>query len=568
MKSDSDWREKYLDTLDKLEQSQAHAAQAKQLESVLRLLAGRLCLAAQGRDARLDKELRRIGDRVRAHADAPEIQSMVDPLSRAIAALDDEDERSEANAPGRGKAALPERAAAGEQSLDERNKAAAQADAAHVRSGTTHEQAHAAKAHGDVASEHARSNQVRDEVASEQPRAARDSSADSDLARPAQARSDAGIGSDLERTTLSAARDGVPATPRESDTTGRIRAMMSAAVKVTLDKLSRLPDLRPALDGLQEKAPSQVSADDFAVALQNLAGLIGEQRSRLQREKLEVEGLLTQMNARLEEIATHLAGDMAQQRVARDSSAQLNSLVMGEVHEITTTVQRASDLGELRKQVSGRLDAISAHFQDFRAREEERARLQIDRAERMRARITELEKESHMLQETLKHEQRSAMIDALTGIPNRAAYDDRITQEFEHWRRSNVPLCILAWDIDHFKAINDQYGHKAGDKVLRIIGQHLAQNVRGTDFVARYGGEEFVMLLTETSLEQAMLVAEKIRQGIAALGFHFRNMPVTVTASCGVTTCRTNDTIDGVFERADRALYQAKDEGRNRCVMD
>jgi diguanylate cyclase len=356
-----------------------------------------------------------------------------------------------------------------------------------------------------------------------------------------------------------------PAVASHPENTQRVR---SAAVAATLRRLSALPELAPALDPLHQKPPSQISADELATALQNLTGILGEQRSRLQREKLEVEGLLTQMNSRLAEIAAHLAGDVDRERVALDSGKQLDSLVMNEVLEMTTTVQRVSDLTELRKQVSSRLDAISTHFEAFRVREEERSQAQIDRAERMRSRITELERESHVLQETLKEEQRTALIDALTGIPNRAAYDDRVDREFRNWLATNASISILAWDIDRFKAINDQFGHKAGDKVLRVIGQFLAQQVRGTDFVGRYGGEEFVMILEETTVEQATRVAEKIRAGISELGFHFKNAPVTVTASCGITVFREGDSIDSAFNRADQALYLAKHEGRNRCVAD
>ena len=129
----------------------------------------------------------------------------------------------------------------------------------------------------------------------------------------------------------------------------------------------------------------------------------------------------------------------------------------------------------------------------------------------MRSRIRELERESHMLHVSLQEEQRLAMIDALTGIPNRAAYDDRIEQEFRRWKRFGRTVSILAWDIDRFKTINDAYGHKAGDKVLRICGQQLAKHVRETDFVARYGGEEFVMLLVGSSPAEAHTVADKIR---------------------------------------------------------
>jgi diguanylate cyclase len=101
--------------------------------------------------------------------------------------------------------------------------------------------------------------------------------------------------------------------------------------------------------------------------------------------------------------------------------------------------------------------------------------------------------------------------------------------------------------------------------VLRVVAQHLAQHVRGTDFVARYGGEEFVMILCGTDVTQASATADKIRIGIENMGFHFHNKPVVVTASCGITAFRGDDTPETIFDRADRALYRAKDSGRNCC---
>lgn len=473
MKTESEWREKYLETVEKLETGEI---EWKKLDTVLRTLTSRLCLAAQGRDDRLDDELRRVNERIRAQANAPKLFELIDPLSRAIAALD----------PGP----------------------------------------------APVASIATTQTALKITLPPEKP------------PEPAAA----------TQTELSSGN---------SANTQKVR---SAAIVATLRRLSAMPELASALDPLQEKPPSQVSADELASALQDLTGIIGDQRTRLQREKLEVEHLLMQMNLRLEEISAHLASDIDRVQGARDSSQQLDSAVMGEVLDITTTVRLASDLGELRRQVSGRLDAIGTHFQEFRSREDERSRVQVDGANHMRERIAELERESRVLQDSLKHEQKSALIDALTGIPNRAAYDERVNMDFQSWRATNVPFCLLAWDLDHFKEINDQYGHKAGDRVLRIIGQHLAAHVRSTDFVARYGGEEFVMILAETSIDEAIGVADKIRLGIAGLAFHFRNVPVTVTASCGITTFRPGDSVDLAFERADQALYRAKDEGRNRCV--
>ena len=131
----------------------------------------------------------------------------------------------------------------------------------------------------------------------------------------------------------------------------------------------------------------------------------------------------------------------------------------------------------------------------------------------------------------------------------------------EGWR-------LAAWDIDLFKKINDAYGHRAGDKVLRIVAECLSGRVRDTDFVARYGGEEFVMLLAGTGTADALTVVEQIRESVGKLGFHFRGVPVSVSISCGLTAFREGDSADDAFDRADKALYKAKADGRNRCVVD
>ncbi|HTB68447.1 MAG TPA: GGDEF domain-containing protein, partial [Steroidobacteraceae bacterium] len=283
--------------------------------------------------------------------------------------------------------------------------------------------------------------------------------------------------------------------------------------------------------------------------------------------KREIEDMLVQIDSRLEAISAFFAFEEQDRTDTRDSSNKLNMLVMGEVNEISSDMTQAGTLNELRGRVGNRLEAINTHLEDFRSREEERLTAQVDRTLSLRARVEELERESRVLQNSLQAEQRAAMIDALTGIPNRAAYDDRMAHEFARWQRHGGTISIAAWDVDNFKSINDEFGHMAGDKVLRILGQHMARSVRGTDFLARYGGEEFLMIMVGMDADQALKACNKIRAGIQAIAFHFRDRPVTVTASCGITTFRMGDVPEMAFERADGALYEAKDSGRNRCVV-
>src|SRR5690606_11890280 len=116
------------------------------------------------------------------------------------------------------------------------------------------------------------------------------------------------------------------------------------------------------------------------------------------------------------------------------------------------------------------------------------------------------------------------------------------------------------------KAINDSYDHRAGDTVQAVVAETLARGIRSTDFVARYGGEEFVMLLAGTSLEDGVRLANRMREAVSQIGFHFRGQPVPVTISCGITELRDGDADDEAFDRADRAMYRAKEGGRNRVV--
>jgi diguanylate cyclase len=300
------------------------------------------------------------------------------------------------------------------------------------------------------------------------------------------------------------------------------------------------------------------------VVLSAIADLTIERIAGVEQERIEVEKLLSQISARLDEMSAYVADEDADRKLALENTAELNSRLTLEMHELGQTMDSSLDMVQLKLNVRNRLDSIGSHLHDFRSREEDRVRLQWERSEKMRQRLERLEEESREMQQRLRDEQRLSLVDALTQIPNRLAYDQRLAEEFARWNRFGQPLCIAAWDIDHFKRINDAYGHRAGDKVLRIVAETLSERLRETDFLARYGGEEFVMILPGTDLDGAVRVIDEMRLAVGALGFHFRGNPVGVTMSCGVSAFSPDENPDEVFERADRALYVAKQAGRNR----
>ena len=143
------------------------------------------------------------------------------------------------------------------------------------------------------------------------------------------------------------------------------------------------------------------------------------------------------------------------------------------------------------------------------------------------------------------------------------AYDDRIQQELARWNRYQTPFSYVIVDIDHFKRVNDEFGHNAGDKALKIIAQMLTNSVRQSDFVFRLGGEEFVLLLTNTDADKANDMVEKLRRAVSESSFHFKGKRVSMTMSAGITETRENDDVESIYERADAALYKAKHSGRD-----
>lgn len=159
----------------------------------------------------------------------------------------------------------------------------------------------------------------------------------------------------------------------------------------------------------------------------------------------------------------------------------------------------------------------------------------------------------------------SAFTDPLTGAQNRAAMNQALDREIKLARRQNNPLSIILLDADHFKKINDTYGHSHGDEVLKAIAKVSRETIRQSDVLYRYGGEEFLILLGQTDTDGAIHLADRIRENIAALDM-INGTAADITASLGVTTLSEHDTHETLFNRADKALYQAKDAGRNRTV--
>jgi diguanylate cyclase len=187
------------------------------------------------------------------------------------------------------------------------------------------------------------------------------------------------------------------------------------------------------------------------------------------------------------------------------------------------------------------------------------------------AKLNDSKNEIQLLHEELALVRETAMTDALTGLLNRRAFDQTLDEQIESHRNSAGALCLLILDLDHFKHINDSFGHQVGDNVLRYTAKLMQQHIAENHYAARYGGEEMAVIMPDTSLCKALEIAEKIRSALAQHPLKRKDNTKSlgkVTLSAGVSAFKAHDTLESLIARADKALYQAKNNGRNKVMVE
>ncbi len=318
------------------------------------------------------------------------------------------------------------------------------------------------------------------------------------------------------------------------------------------------------LEALKAKLTGKLNWYELVPLLEQVANLVIDALGDGQEE---FEQFLQSLDHRLETIQ-NLVNKASQGQLDRGKARDaFESILEGEVDEVRSIINSKNDLGELGHSISQHLGLIMTAMQEYRSEEDTRESALTAQLADMQQKLHEMEKLAEVAQHAIEEQRKKAMHDALTGLPNREAYDQRLDQEITRLQRYGNKLSLMVCDIDLFKRINDNYGHLAGDKVLKIIAKSLQINLRDSDFIARFGGEEFVALMPETSREEAKLVADKLRQKIENSPFSFKKEPVQITISFGISEFAQNESADEVFARADKALYEAKDNGRNQVKL-
>lgn len=318
---------------------------------------------------------------------------------------------------------------------------------------------------------------------------------------------------------------------------------------------------------LRQRVKANGGDKSFSQIIDSAITLLLDIKDYAVHEQKDIDGFLSDLATQLSEIEqqAELVGQST--RLSFDHREELNSEINLRLDNIKDYTNQAHELTSLKVITSEHLNRLMSHLIAYKKLEDERQTQAEEQIARMTEKLQSLEIETESLRTKLRLEHDRALCDALTGLPNRLAYKDRVEIETSRWRRYQTPLSLVIWDIDLFKRINDSYGHKAGDKTLNLVGQLLLNNCRTSDFVARYGGEEFLMLLPNTKADQALKMAENIRELIERSGFNYNGISINLTLSGGICEFTGNDQHDEVFVRADRALYHAKQTGRNRCAV-
>ncbi len=337
------------------------------------------------------------------------------------------------------------------------------------------------------------------------------------------------------------------------------------ALQTLLDHLSLPRDAQTRLADITPRLQNARGDDELRVIAKELAAFMGDVISALQAEITSLNGFLVTIKGRLETVSSHVVEESRDHKRAAAAREHLDHTVRRSLDDMRGKVERTQDIEVLKSTIQHQLAHIGGSISSYLETETRRAFVAEKARRHLADQVAAMKKESDQLREKLAEAQSRASRDALTGLPNRVAYGERIRMERARMQRHGTPLTLAVIDIDHFKGINDTWGHQAGDRVLKHLARELGDQVRASDFFARIGGEEFVLVLPETRLAGAHVVLEKLREHIARCRFKYKDAPINVTISCGLAEFAAGESADAAFARADAGLYAAKSGGRNRC---
>jgi len=287
----------------------------------------------------------------------------------------------------------------------------------------------------------------------------------------------------------------------------------------------------------------------------------------LGKNQQDLTSYLSQLNSQLASINASIVSSYKGQKTLTNTRNDFNSNLQKQVSDTSSDVSQATDLGSLKDLIGERLGTISSTMDQYQKQMLEQDKQATQSISQLRNKVSRMEKDASTLRLNLQQKLAQAMTDSLTNLPNRAAYQDSILPLCNMNKKAKTQLALAVCDIDHFKNVNDTWGHLAGDKVLRLIPRQIRSALTEKDMAFRYGGEEFVILIPNTTPDAAKMKMDAIRQAVEKMPFNVQGQPVPITISIGIALLTGNETHEELFERADKSLYVAKEQGRNQVIF-
>lgn len=286
----------------------------------------------------------------------------------------------------------------------------------------------------------------------------------------------------------------------------------------------------------------------------------------LKQERDTAKVFLSSLSETLSNVQKAVLSTLSSSEAVQKQNDVMNTKLHAQLSSVSSDIQKANSLEVVKSDINDKLNAIVNLLNEKQKFEESSSVLISTKLQDMTQRVEELESESKKFQARLEEQLIKSMQDALTKLNNRAAFDEYFTKAMVKFHHKPFELSIVVIDLDNFKKINDTYGHTAGDKTLQVIANTLKKNIDKKAFIGRYGGEEFVLVFSDLNKTKLTATLNNLRKKIAILPFTFKNNKVSITTSIGCTHVKKGDNIHQAFERADQALYQAKEQGKNRVI--
>lgn len=319
---------------------------------------------------------------------------------------------------------------------------------------------------------------------------------------------------------------------------------------------------------LQQRILTCVDVNTLVPIGEELAGLIRSYLGTAVEERQQIAIFVTELRNNFLEMESHLLASLSDTHNDYQGNAEFNQTLWVQMDDIKESFSVSKTIEEVRGLVYSKLQGIKSALEEKRKQDEARIEQSNQKMSELQQHLQNMKTEINQIQERTKSLEEEVLLDSLTNTHNRRAYELRLDEELQRFKRYGHVFSLVLFDVDHFKRVNDQYGHRAGDKCLREIINRIKPSVRKVDFLARYGGEEFIIILPGTNSENACNVAEKVRQLIERTNFLFQGHKIPVTVSLGVTQVDPSDQEpQTIFVRVDEAMYEAKREGRNRVAV-